>query len=217
MAVLEGFTPFVGGTRVGAMVPPRPVDHPEKDVIDRAKEWQWPKRGWFSLKPWDSGVTIDAAERHTLTRFALECEISCKGRFQKRETTVYSRSQNWVPSVDYPDEFYGFNDIAWRNVFEKTQTAGSDIRLAFMEPAYGELAWLESRYDTVSRDRICEEWEDRRRKIEETVLKIDPHYRLEREVARVYCFTGLVKIAYHHGLSHSVAWFNLGNGKVHIP
>ena len=54
-------------------------------------------------------------------------------------------------------------------------------------------------------------------RVGETVLKIDPHYRLEREVARVYCFTGLVKIAYHHGLSHSVAWFNLGNGKVHIP
>jgi len=214
--IIEGFSPIVGGGAVGFMVPPRPVEHPEEDVFRRAHEWQWPKSACLMLKPREKGVVIDVAERHVMTRLSLECEISCKGKYQKRETTLYTRSQNWVPSVDYPDEFYGFKDIPWQNVFEKTQTAGLDVRLAFMEPAFDELAWLEKRYGTVSRDRICEEWTDRRQQIEKLAAKDDPHYRIEHETARVYCFKGLVRIAYHSGPTDCEAWFNLGNGQVHI-
>jgi len=46
--------------------------------------------------------------------------------------------------------------------------------------------------------------------------KDDPHYRIEHETARVYCFNGLVKMAYHSGPTECEVWFNLGNGQVYV-
>ena len=68
------------------------------------------------------------AIRKSITRFSLEAKISCKGKYQKAETTAYWRSNHWVPDVDFPDEFYGFAEVSWTNVYERTVMVAVDVR-----------------------------------------------------------------------------------------
>ena len=192
-------------------------DHPEREILAKARGWNWPKLHWLMPKPWDEGVTIDDAERRAVTRLTIECEISFKGKFQKRERMRYTRSNNWVPDVDYPDEFYGFNEVAWKNIYENTQTAPSGLRMRFMSPRYNDLAWIEKQGASIGRDRICEEWESLEKSIQKSAEGKDRMFQLESETARILCFEGLVDLKYSRGGKGYRAWFNLDNGRVLVP
>ena len=145
----------------GLMVSPRVEDCPEREVLSQAEKWMWPAKMKQVPKPWEKEAKIHEAVRKAITRFSLEAKISCKGKYQKTETTAYWRSNHWVPDVDFPDEFYGFTEIPWTNVYERTVTADDDVRMEFIEPDPDAVADIREKGASVDADRICETWKER--------------------------------------------------------
>ena len=45
-----------------------------------------------------------------------------------------------MPDVDFPDEFYGFTEIPWTNVYQRAVTTDDDVRMEFIEPDPDTLA-----------------------------------------------------------------------------
>ena len=200
----------------GLMVPPRAEDCSEREVLGQAERWMWPAKMKHVPKPWEKEAKIHEAVRKPITRFSLEAKISCKGKYQKTETTAYWRSNHWVPDVDFPDEFYGFNEIPWTNVYERTVTADDDVRMEFIEPDPDALADSREKGASVDADRICETWKDRTEDVRRCASKDDPRYRLLRECVRIFTFGNIVRLNYTCRGADCIVWFNLGNRQVHV-
>lgn len=200
----------------GLMIPPKVVDCPAREVLALADKWNWPEKLRHVPKPWEKEARIHEAVRKAITRFSLEAKISCKGKYQKTETTAYWRSNHWVPDVDFPDEFYGFTEIPWTNVYERTVTADDDVRMEFIEPDPDALADIRTKGASVDAERICETWKDRTEDIRRCANKHDPRYRLLRECVRIFTFGNLVRLNYTCRGADCIVWFNLGNRQVYV-
>ena len=200
----------------GLMVPPQEEDCPEREVLSQAEKWMWPSKWKHVPKPWEKEAKIHEAVRKPITRFSLEAKISCKGKYQKAETTAYWRSNHWVPDVDFPDEFYGFAEIPWANVYERAVTADDDVRMEYIEPDPDALADIRTKGASVDAERICETWKERTEDVRRCANKHDPRYRLLRECVRIFTFGNIVRLDYTCRGADCIVWFNLGNRQVHV-
>ena len=200
----------------GLMIPPKVVDCPAREVLALADKWNWPEKLRHIPKPWEKEAKIHEAVRKAITRFSLEAKISSKGKYQKTETTAYWRTNHWVPDVDFPDEFYGFTEVPWTNVYERSITVDDDVRMEFIEPDPDALADIREKGASVDAGRVCEAWKDRTEDIRRCACKNDPRYRLLRECVRIFTFGSIVRIGYSCRGAECVVWFNLGNRQVHV-
>ena len=126
----------------GLMVPPQVEDCPEREVLGQVEKWMWPAKMKHVPKPCEKEAKIYESVRKSITRFSLEAKISCKGKYQKAETTACWCANHWVPDVDFPDEFYGFAEIPWTNVHERAVTADGDVRFVTKKAVHrSEFEW----------------------------------------------------------------------------
>ena len=196
--------------------PQRAADRPETEVVRLASEWCWPGRAEHVPKPWEKEAVIHEAIRKPITRFSLEAKISYKDEHEKTESITFTRAQHWVPHVEFPDEFYGFHEIPWKNLHEMSVSADNDVRMDFIEPDSVALAEVRKKGASVGEERICEIWNKRTEEVRRLALKRDIHYLLLRECVRVLAYGGIVRLAYICRGAECIVWFNLGNMQVHI-
>lgn len=200
----------------GLIAPQRAADRPETEVLRLGAEWCWPGRAEHVPKPWEKEAVIHEAIRKPITRFSLEAKISYQDEHEKTKTIAIMRAQHWVPYVEFPDEFYGFHEIPWKNLHEMSVSADEDVRMDFIEPDPIALSEVRKKGASVDAERICEIWNKRTEEVRRLALKRDMRYRLLRECVRVFAYGGIVRIAYTCHGAECIVWFNLGNMQVHV-
>ena len=200
----------------GLMVSPRVEDCPEREVLSQAEKWMWPAKMKHIPKPWEKEAVIHEAIRKPITRFSLEAKISYQDEHEKTKAITIMRAQHWVPYVEFPDEFYGFHEIPWKNLHEMSVSADEDVRMDFIESGPIALSEVRKKGASVDAERICEIWNKRTEEVRRLALKRDMRYRLLRECVRVFAYGGIVRLAYACRGVGCIVWFNLGNMQVHV-
>ena len=192
------------------------VERPEAAVKSKARMWKWPISKVFVPKPWDSDALIESAEWRGMTRFAVQAEIAFPQKSGRHDSVVFHRAYHWVPTVDFPDTFYGFDVVPWSNLYESETTSDGHVRMEFMDADVAGFAFIDRRGSTVDGERIVSVWREKTAEIQNIAISRHRLFRLDKESVHLFCFNKLANIHYRRGGKGWSAWFNFGNDRVLI-
>lgn len=187
-----------------------------KDVAANASKWKWPFFKSLIPKPWDDASSIQESSRRSMTRLTVQAKVAFPAKGKKVESIAYHRGHHWVPRVEIPDDFYGYRQVVWKNIYECGMTSDGQIKMEFIKPDRMALTFIKNRGSSVDGDAICRVWQEYTEDITRDAAGRHSGFRLDEESVHIFSFDGLAKVNYRHGMKQYEVWFNFGNDMVYV-
>ena len=204
-----------GGSKSEGM-PMTESDNITKNILANASKWEWPFRKLLMPKPWDEASSVLESSRHSMTRLTVQAKVAFPARMKREESVAYRRVHHWVPRVEIPDEFYGYRQVVWKNIYECGMTSDGQVRMEFIKPDRMALTFIKNRGSSVDGETICRVWQENTEEIARDAAGRHPEFRLDEESVHIFAFDGLAKVNYRHGMKQYEVWFNFGNDMVYV-
>lgn len=187
------------------------------DLFTSARNWTWPDAMKKIPRPWDVGAKVVILETMPMFNLYVEAEVVSLMRrmilFKRPKKTTYIRRMNVFPKRDVSRDFFGVNDVLWKNIYEASASSDSILKMDFIKPSLPEKEEFQNKSVVEELNNLLERITQ---DIKSCVMTTGAQYQLLRETIRVFCFDKIVRVLYEYQGNKYVSWFNFGNSKVYI-